>query len=172
MAATSPLIRQALVEDYGVEQPLFLPPCIDPSRFHPRDIDDEHEIYEFIGRQCGLSAAKVRQSKIITEISRTDRTKRKDVLIRAFAKVHQEFPDTLLVVSIDKHEESLYSELWALIRESGHRLARGRDGQHLAMVARSVRRHRHLLLAVGDGRVRHGRPGSGRHEGAGRRQPH
>lgn len=117
VAATSPLIRQALVEDYGVEQPLFLPPCIDPSRFHPRDIDEHHDIYDFIGRQCGLSGAQVRQRRIITEISRTDRTKRKDLLMRAFAKVHERHPDTLLVVSIDKHEEELYSELWALLRD-------------------------------------------------------
>ena len=119
VAATSPLIRQALVEDYGVEQPLFLPPCIDPQRFHPRQISPEHEIYEFIGRQCGLSAPQVRQCRIITEISRTDRTKRKDVLIRAFAKVHAKHPDTLLVVSVDPHEEELHRELWALIGELG-----------------------------------------------------
>lgn len=119
VAATSPLIRQALVEDYGVEQPLFLPPCIDPSHFHPRRIGPRHEIYEFVGRQCGLSAVQVRSSRIITEISRTDRTKRKDVLIRAFAKIHAKYPDTLLVVSIDPHEEALHRELWALISELG-----------------------------------------------------
>jgi glycosyltransferase involved in cell wall biosynthesis len=119
VAATSPLIRQALVEDYGVEQPLFLPPCIDPQRFHPRQISPEHEIYEFIGRQCGLSPPQVRQCRIITEISRTDRTKRKDVLIRAFAKVHARQPDTLLVVSVDPHEEELHRELWALIGKLG-----------------------------------------------------
>ncbi len=119
VAATSPLIRQALVEDYGVQQPLYLPPCIEPSRFHPRDIDAQHDIYGFIGRQCGLSGSQVRERRIITEISRTDRTKRKDVLIRAFAKVHEKHPDTLLVVSIDQHEEQLYAELWDLLRELG-----------------------------------------------------
>jgi len=119
VAATSPLIRQALVEDYGVRQPLFLPPCIDPHRFHPRQISPEHEIYEFIGRHCGLSAQQVRQCRIITEISRTDRTKRKDLLIRAFAKIHARHPDTLLIVSVDPHEEELHRELWNLIGELG-----------------------------------------------------
>ena len=38
VAATSPLIRQALVEDYGVRQPLFLPPCIDPGHFGQRTL--------------------------------------------------------------------------------------------------------------------------------------
>jgi glycosyltransferase involved in cell wall biosynthesis len=119
VAATSPLIRQALVQDYGVQQPLFLPPCIDPQRFHPRKIDTEHAIYGFLGRHCGISAQEVRRSRIITEISRTDTTKRKDVLIRAFAKVHQERPDTLLVVAVDPHEEKLHRDLWALIGKLG-----------------------------------------------------
>jgi len=119
VAATSPLIRHALIEDYGVTQPLFLPPCIDPRRFHPRRIDREHEIYRFLGHHCGISTQEVHRCRIITEISRTDTTKRKDVLIRAFAKVHQEHPDTLLVVSVDEHEQDLHRDLWNLIRELG-----------------------------------------------------
>ena len=119
VAATSPLIRQTLVEDFGVEQPLFLPPCIEPQRFHPRRIDPEHEIYELLGRHCGMGAHDVRGLRIITEISRTDQTKRKDVLIRAFAKVHAKHPDTLLVVAVDPVEEALHRELWALIGELG-----------------------------------------------------
>ena len=119
VAATSPLIRQALVEDYGVQQPLFLPPCIEPSRFHPRKIDAKHEIYEFLGRHCGMSAHEVRRSRIVTEISRTDHTKRKDILIRAFAKVLEKHPQSLLVVAVDSHEEKIHRELWALIGELG-----------------------------------------------------
>ncbi len=119
VAATSPLIRQALVEDYGVEQPLFLPPCIDPSRFHPRQIDGKHKVYSLLGGYCGMSAEQVRRCRIVTEISRTDATKRKDVLIRAFARLHAKHPDTLLVVSVDPHEEKLHHELWALIAELG-----------------------------------------------------
>ncbi len=119
VAATSPMIRQALVEDYGVRQPLFLPPCIDPSRFHPRQIDDKHQVYSLVGRHCGMSAEQVRRCRIITEISRTDATKRKDLLIRAFARVHAKHPDSLLVVSVDPHEEKLHGELWSLIGELG-----------------------------------------------------
>lgn len=127
VAATSPLIRQALVEDYGVERPLFLPPCVDPTRFHPRDIDETQEIYDFVGHHCGQSAQHVRECKIITEISRTDYTKRKDVLIKAFAKVREKCPDSILVVSMDSHEKEIYSELWTLIRELGL-------SQHVAVV--------------------------------------
>lgn len=119
VAATSPLIRQALIEDFGVQQPLFLPPCIEPSRFHPRKIDPNHEIYEFLGRHCGMSAQEVRRSRIVTEISRTDHTKRKDILIRAFAKVLKKHPNSLLVVAVDPHEERIHRKLWALIGELG-----------------------------------------------------
>ena len=119
VAATSPLIRQALVEDFGVQQPLFLPPCIEPSRFHPRKIDANHDIYAFLGRHCGMSAHEVRRSRIVAEISRTDATKRKDVLIRAFAKVLRKHPQSLLVVAVDPHEEKIHRELWALIGELG-----------------------------------------------------
>jgi glycosyltransferase involved in cell wall biosynthesis len=119
VAATSPLIREALVEDYGVRQPHFLPPCIDPGRFHPRQIDAKHQVYSLLGRHCGMSAEQVRRCRIITEISRTDITKRKDVLIRAFARVCAKHPDTLLVVAVDPHEEKLHRELWALIGELG-----------------------------------------------------
>ncbi len=118
-AATSPLIRQTLIEEYGVGQPLFLPPCIDVSRFHPRKIATEHGIYEFLGRQCGLNPDQVRRCKIIAEISRTDNTKRKDVLIKAFAKIHKKRPDTLLVVAIDPMEEKIHGDLWNLIAELG-----------------------------------------------------
>jgi mannosyltransferase len=58
----------------------------------------------------------VRSCKIVTEISRTDATKRKDVLIKAFAQARGRVPDSLLVVSIDESEEELAGELERLIR--------------------------------------------------------
>jgi glycosyltransferase involved in cell wall biosynthesis len=68
-----------------------------------------------------LTAAEVRRSKIVTEISRTDTTKRKDLLIRAFAQVQQRMPDSLLLVSIDEHQADLAQELQALINDLGMR---------------------------------------------------
>lgn len=55
--------------------------------------------------------------KIVTEISRTDTTKLKDVLIKAFAEVHDQVPDSFLVVSIDDSEERLAGKLRDLISE-------------------------------------------------------
>jgi glycosyltransferase involved in cell wall biosynthesis len=66
-----------------------------------------------------LTPVEIRSRKIITEISRTDTTKRKDVLIRAFAKIQTEHPNTLLVITIDKNLDPVGLELVALIQALG-----------------------------------------------------
>jgi len=120
IAATSTAIRRALKRDYGYEaEPLFLPPCVDPKRYHPRRLDEGDPIWLFLERHCGLSAAEIRTAKMITEISRTDTTKRKDVLIRAFARIQEEHPRTLLVVTIDESNPGLAGDLKALMRSMG-----------------------------------------------------
>lgn len=119
VAATSSLIRRSLIEDYGLEETLFLPPCVPTDRYHPREIGPDHEIWSFIGERVGKRAQEVQQRRIVTEISRTDTTKRKDVLIKAFARVTAAHPDALLVVSIDDQEEALAAELRGLIEEKG-----------------------------------------------------
>jgi glycosyltransferase involved in cell wall biosynthesis len=120
IAATSSTVRQALASDYGYAGPdLFLPPCVDSERYHPRQIDQEDGIWRFLSQQSGLALEQVSSCKIVTEISRTDTTKRKDVLIKAFAQAHQQVPDSFLVVSIDEHEVELAQELKELIRACG-----------------------------------------------------
>lgn len=116
-AATSSLIHQSLEEDYGAEEILFLPPCVKTERIYPREIDADHPIWQFVAEHVSLSAEEVRQRRIVTEISRTDETKRKDVLIKAFAQVQERHPDTLLLVSIDDTEEELAADLHGLMDE-------------------------------------------------------
>jgi glycosyltransferase involved in cell wall biosynthesis len=83
IAATSSTIRGALRKDYGYATPsLFLPPCVDADRYHQRDVPDEDGVWDFLSQRSGTSPQEVRGRKIVTEISRTDTTKRKDVLIR------------------------------------------------------------------------------------------
>jgi glycosyltransferase involved in cell wall biosynthesis len=102
-----------LKEDYGyTTPPLFLPPCVDTDRYYPREVPDEDEVWGFLSRRCGLPPEEVRGCKIVTEISRTDTTKRKDVLLEAFARAYRRVPDSLLVVSIDDNA----AELKRLIR--------------------------------------------------------
>jgi mannosylfructose-phosphate synthase len=118
IVATSATIRRALQEDYEYPNPIiFLPPCVDPARFHPRQVPAEADIWAFLSQHSGLSPDQIRDCKIVTEISRTDPTKRKDVLIKAFARVHQRFPNTLLVIiSIDESQSELARQLKTLIR--------------------------------------------------------
>lgn len=118
IGSTSSLIQKSLSEDYGYRGPIFwLPPCVDPKRFHPQDISDDHPIWDFLSQHTHLSADQVRSCKIITEISRTDRTKRKDVLIEAFALAHQRFPKTVLVVAIDPSQVEISKQLQGLIQD-------------------------------------------------------
>lgn len=119
IASTSSSIRSTLRNDYGYESNLFLPPCVDADRFKPREIPPEHEIWGFLAEKSGLSVEEIQQTKIVTEISRTDTTKRKNVVIQAFAKSLKEEPNAFLVVAIDRAQEKLADELLAMIEELG-----------------------------------------------------
>jgi len=120
VAATSEIIKNSLVKDYQyLAEPLFLPPCVDPERYYPREIPQDHPVWGFLSQHCGLSPNEILRNQIITEISRTDQTKRKDVLIKAFAKIHQKHPNTLLVISIEQRKEGLPKILMNLIDDLG-----------------------------------------------------
>ena len=119
IASTSYIIEQSLINDYGYSgRILFLPPCVNSERYCPHEIGDDHPIWKFLERHGRIKADEIRNSRVITEISRTDRTKRKDVLIKAFAHVHQDFKDTVLVLTIDRQNSQLYEELQRLIQTS------------------------------------------------------
>lgn len=120
LGATSGMIRDMLVADYDYHGEVFwLPPCIETERFYPRELDPGDPIWEFLGHHVGLSAEQVQGRKIITEVSRTVSNKRKDVLIKAYAMLKDEHPDTLLVVSIDDQEVELARDLHGLIEHLG-----------------------------------------------------
>jgi glycosyltransferase involved in cell wall biosynthesis len=120
VGATSGMIRVLLADDYDFHGKVFwLPPCIDTARFFPRKVEKGDPIWGFLGNQVDMSPEDVQDRKIITEVSRTVANKRKDVLIKAYAEVKSEFPDTLLVVSIDEGEVALAQELHGLIERLG-----------------------------------------------------
>ena len=120
IAATSAVIQQSLQVDYQYRlKPLFLPPCINPERFFPQTLAQDHPVWEFLSQRSGVSATKIHNCQIITEVSRTDLTKRKDILIKAFANIHQKHPNTLLVITIDESNQALAGELTALIQSLG-----------------------------------------------------
>jgi len=126
VAATSSKIRRSLEEDYEYTGTiLFLPPSVDTDRFYPREVPNDDAVWEFLSRWSGLSPAEVQECRIVTEISRTAATKRKSVLIEAFAKVEQRvlgmsfIPKSLLVVSVDDNKKELAQRLRRLIRTFG-----------------------------------------------------
>jgi len=119
VAATSKVIRDSLYNDYGCATDIFLPPCVNPKRFYPREVAPDDDIWDFLSNESGLSKDDLRKAEIITEVSRTDKTKRKDVLIEAFASVLKEVPEALLLLTVDKDAEPLAGELSALAEEKG-----------------------------------------------------
>jgi mannosylfructose-phosphate synthase len=120
VAATSSRLSQALLQDYKYQNKIvFLPPNVDPERFYPRTIEDNDPIWNFLSQHCTFSPSELRKHKIITEISRTDTTKRKDVLIKSVARVREKFPNTLLVTTIDPINTEVAQPLLELIDITG-----------------------------------------------------
>lgn len=117
VACTSKAMEATLAKDYGRRACAFLPPCVDTGRFDREAVREDTRAVSLLCEATGRSEELIRRAPVITEVSRTDRTKRKDVLIRAFARVHEQYPDTVLAVTIDPSSEELYGELTALIGE-------------------------------------------------------
>lgn len=123
--ATSTAIRETFQRDYAYDARYFLPPCVDEVRYRPRSAEESKPIWEFLSKlsmqagSAGIGAEELKGRKFVTEISRTDKTKRKDVLIKAFCRVKQEVPEALLLVSIDPHAGALYDSLLRLIADNG-----------------------------------------------------
>ena len=137
IADTSITIREALSVDYKTQSSVFLPPCVSVERFRPRKIDNNHEIWSFLSHVSGLSIPEIQRCKIITEISRTDTTKRKNVLIDAFARVHKDHPDTFLIVAIDNNEVALSRELTNQMKRLGidtHTAAIGNEWDRMPFI--------------------------------------
>lgn len=120
IAATSSIIRSSATDDYGFDKKvLWLPPCVDQERYYPRPVEDSDPVWSLLSKLTNLPEEELQKKKIITEISRTDETKQKDVLIKSFAEVHKDHPESLLVVTIDDTNESLSKKLKNLIVECG-----------------------------------------------------
>ena len=114
--ATSSAIRETFIEDYGHHPKYFLPPCVDTERYRPRSHGCD-DTWEFLASLSVRTAGELQMRQIVTEISRTDRTKRKDVLIRAFAHAREQVPGIMLAVALDDRAGTPYDAAMALIHE-------------------------------------------------------
>ena len=113
--ATSTAIRDTFKNDYSFDAKYFLPPCIDEERNRPHSVEEMAPVWDFLAGETGLSVDRLKARKFVTEISRTDKTKRKDVLIKAFAQVKQQVPEAMLLVAIDPQAGALHDSLLKLI---------------------------------------------------------
>jgi mannosylfructose-phosphate synthase len=119
VVSTSMAIRNTLRSEYGHDPRFTLPPGVDETRYRPRGDDECSSTWVFLAHHSPHTAEELRQRRVITEISRTDLTKRKDVLLRAFAEVLRSIPEAVLVVAIDELAQPVASELHGLIDQLG-----------------------------------------------------
>jgi mannosylfructose-phosphate synthase len=122
VGSTSAIISKSFREDYDYQvEPIWLPPCVSPSRFYPHQVAENAPIWQILAEGANQPVAVIKNKQIITEVSRTDTTKRKDILIKAFASLQNRHPDTLLAITIDANKEPLGIELMELIQSLGIR---------------------------------------------------
>ena len=114
--ATSSAIRDTFIKDYGHHPKYFLPPCIDTERYRPRSAGCD-ATWDFLASLSPRTADELRRRRIVTEISRTDSTKRKDILIRAFAQAREQVPGIVLAIALDDRAGAPYDAAMALIHD-------------------------------------------------------
>lgn len=114
-AATSTEIAERLRThlDVSTEKIFFFPPCVDRSVFRKYEGEVVDKSYAYLAEKSGVDEAKLRNGLIIYETSRMDRTKRKDLLLQAFAKVAREIDDVYLFIG-GGPENAIFKELEAL----------------------------------------------------------
>jgi glycosyltransferase involved in cell wall biosynthesis len=99
-AATSFEIAEHLRTHYRVpgERIFYFPPCVDPAVFRPYADDEISPTYDYLSRLSGVAVEKLKSAVIVFETSRMDQTKRKDILLDAFAEVAHEHDDVYLFI--------------------------------------------------------------------------
>jgi glycosyltransferase involved in cell wall biosynthesis len=99
-AATSTEIAERLRTAYDVpsEQIFYFPPCVDRSVFRKYSDKETEPAYRYLSEISGIGVEKLRASKIVFETSRMDQTKRKGLLLDAFAFVARERRDAYLFI--------------------------------------------------------------------------
>ena len=99
--ATSYEIAECLITNYGVpsEALVFFPPGVDISLFREYTEEELEPLYTYLQKETGLSKEKIQHATVMFEASRMDATKRKDVLLNAFAKALENMDqDCLLLI--------------------------------------------------------------------------
>ncbi len=99
-AATSTEIAERLRTHYRVpvEHIFYFPPCVDAETFRRYKPEEVEGTYAYLAEVSGLPVEQIKASKLIFETSRMDHTKRKDLLLDAFAQVASDVDDALMFI--------------------------------------------------------------------------
>ncbi len=118
-AATSQEIAERLVTNLGVgaDRLFFYPPCIDHSVFRSYEPTETTKTYKYLAKKSGVAIDTLRKAHIVFETSRMDTSKRKDVLLRAFAKVAPKIQDSYLFIG-GGPENDVFESLRHIVEET------------------------------------------------------
>jgi len=99
-AATSAKIAERLWTHYHVpvESTYYFPPCVDRDVFRAYTDLEKQDTFRWLSENTGLSTDELASKPLIFETSRMDRTKRKDLLLAAFAEIVATHPDCYLLI--------------------------------------------------------------------------
>ncbi len=111
-AATSAEIAERLLTHYHVpqDQIFYFPPCVDRKTFREYSAEELEATYAYLAKVSGVDADTLKRSRIVFETSRVDQTKRKDLLLDAFAYVAKDRQDVYLFIG-GGPEKNLYRAL-------------------------------------------------------------
>ena len=99
LAATSEEVVETFVNYYKVDlkKIIYFPPCIDDG-FKYRDKASCSKALNFLEEKTGYSKDELLNLKVVFETSRMDKTKRKDILIKAFNTVVKQNDNSILII--------------------------------------------------------------------------
>ena len=115
-AATSAKIAERLWTQYHVpvDNTYYFPPCVDRDVFRAYSDQEKQASFRWLSENTGLPIDVLASNPLIFETSRMDRTKRKDLLLAAFAEIATTHPDCYLLIGGGPENdvfESLHQQL-------------------------------------------------------------
>jgi glycosyltransferase involved in cell wall biosynthesis len=110
-AATSAEIGERLLTHYHVpqDQIFYFPPCVDRTVFRKYSEEELSKTYGYLAEVSGQPVEKLKSSRIVSETSRMDHTKRKDLLLDAFAHVAKDRQDVYLFIGGGPEKDLFHS---------------------------------------------------------------
>lgn len=118
--ATSYEIAECLITNYGVpaEELVFFPPGVDIKLFRTYSQEELEPLYTYLQKETGLSIQKIRSATVLFEASRMDSTKRKDVLLNAFAKALDNIDQDCILFIGGGPENDEYKSLLKILEDT------------------------------------------------------